>query len=242
MVNDLPDSGCSASQARVGVPDRRSAGAGRWGCALALCAASLGVAQRAHACVRPSPIPFEIDPALQGVDIEPPSTPVDVGGVATRASGEFCRGGTCVVSSCGSSGNIRVEFSSAAGDAPDAEEVGYQLRFVEGVMPEGVAPVLERITVGVSPLQFEVPFDDVVSIDATFQLVAIDRAGNESAPSAPFHVSFDGCTRAPGADACLEDLPTDAACNLPHTAPQPGLGLSWLALVAAGTLVRRWRR
>ena len=41
-------------------------------------------------------------------------------------------------------------------------------------------------------------------------MIAIDDAGNESAPSEPFHLAFDGCTLAATGDLCESDYDADA--------------------------------
>jgi hypothetical protein len=63
---------------------------------------------------------------------------------------------------------------------------------------------------GPTPLRVQLSFDDVPSVAATLRVIAIDAAGNESAPSEPFQVGFDGCTLAATGDQCEQDYDADA--------------------------------
>jgi hypothetical protein len=110
-------------------------------------------------------------------------------------------------------------------------------------------------------------FDEITSLDATLRAVAIDAAGNESAPSEPFAVQFVGCTLAAIGNVCEHDFDPDselslgsdeadtdeaevvpglaadaASCSLPsasgHASAVTGLALA-AALLGLGSLRRR---
>jgi hypothetical protein len=192
---------------------------------------------------------FSVDPSLQGIDIEPPGAPAPVSGSASRFSGKLCRGDTCVVSTCGSTGSVSLRLTPAVDDQTELAELGYRLQLVQG----NVAPELEaalssivHAPPGVDPdltlaLQIEVPYEEVVSLDATFELVAVDRAGNESMPSEAFPLAFDGCTHAPDLDGCVEDIEAEMSCSAaPAGAPRASGG--WAAAAVAFCMLAQRRR
>jgi hypothetical protein len=179
--------------------------------AVACCLGSVwGWGRDAAACVRPAPLEFSMDLAQRVLDAEPPSAPLHVTGLATRYSGSFCDGDECVVSSCGSAGFVQLEFEPAQDDR--STQLGYRLQARSGAVPEALQPALERITAAGSSFTIDLlPFDEIAGLDATFALVAIDNAGNESAPSEPFHLAFNGCTQVVGLTGCAEDM-TGVTC------------------------------
>jgi hypothetical protein len=229
-------------------------------CALAM--SELGGSRNAQACTRPLLVEFAIDPALVGRDLRPPSAPAGVTGSASRTSGVFCRGNECTFNTCGSQVDLRLEFQPALDDRTTPP--GYQLRFREGFVPPELEGPLSRVFVGAPPLHVEIleGFEAVVALDASFELVALDRAGNESAASEPFRLAFNGCTQIMGQDGCAEDRATLVTCSnggcveaasesesgcalalgssapgVPASAGRVGLGLAGCAL-----LLRRRRR
>jgi len=230
-------------------------------CALAV-SEQLSSARAAQACLKPSPVEFTLDSVLAGRDLEPPRAPRVVSALASRDSGSFCTGDRCMVSTCGSEAYVQLEFEPPL-EAPSAPgERGYRLRFREGVVPPELAGPLKRIVAGVSPLRVSVPeaFDAVVALDASFELVALDRAGNESAASEPFRIAFNACTRVPGLEGCAEDsrppvtctaasgcvqaaLESDSACALAPGGPIPGSrALVGIGLTGCALQLRRRRR
>jgi hypothetical protein len=227
-----------------------------WLAGAALLGASVWLldAADAQACTRPAPAEFSIDARAKGL-AKPPPAPTRVTGTASRSSGYFCASdGTCTVNTCGSSGSLQVAFESTL-DQATAYQVGYRLRFVEGSMPAEIEEPISAIAVGASPLTFELPFESVTALDATFELVAIDRAGNESEASEPFRVSFDGCTRTIGLAGCVEDTGGRVTCSdgmcSEEAAAETGCGFATmgshtaaslgLALAALGLTLRRRR-
>jgi hypothetical protein len=226
----------------------------------ALAGALLGLAaavlqsDAAQACSRPAPLEFRLDLDAVAVDRSPPAPPAGVSARVTRTSGTYCDSdGLCIVSSCGSTGSLQLQFTPPADEATPAQQLGYRVRWLDGSLPASLAAPLERIAVGASPLTIELPFDAIPELDATFELIAIDRAGNESDASEPFHAAFDGCTHSVGLGGCAEDTggrvvcadgtcfesaATGCAFRPGRSAPAAGL-----ALVLAGALcVLRRRR
>jgi hypothetical protein len=108
---------------------------------------------------------------------------------------------------------LQLEFEPALDNRSDSSDLGYRLKFVSGSVPSELEVALRRIHGGTSPLHFDLPFDPVVDLDATFELVALDRAGNESAGSEPFRVAFDGCTHAIDLQGCVEDTGGRVTCS-----------------------------
>lgn len=221
----------------------------------ALLGLALGVlhARPLLACVRPEPLEFALDPAAVRVDRQAPTKPARVTASVTRTSGFYCASdGICLASSCGSAGSLQLLFTPAADERLPANELGYQLRWLEGSLPAALEEPLRRIVVGTSPLQLELPFDPIPELDATFELIAIDRAGNESDASEPFHVAFDGCTRSIGIGGCAEETSgrvscVDGTCFETREASGCALGRAasvsasgWVLVVAACALAR-WR-
>ena len=206
---------------------------------------------RAHACLRPEPEPFSIDPALQGVDVAAPSTPTPIEASVSRWAGEFCRKGTCVASSCGSTASVELRFEPPVDDHTEPTRLGYRLLQVSGYVPPALQPALYSIIHAPLGLDddfvprtyyIDVPYQDVVDLDATFKLIAVDRAGNESAPSDPFHAAFDGCTSSPDLDGCIEDIEVETSCSVVPRAPLPAGGWATLVLLGAAFSQRRRAR
>lgn len=230
----------------------------------ALGAAMLGLAAvvshagSALACVRPELPEFSLDPLAAGSDQQPPTRPGLVTASVTRQNGNFCGSdGLCIVSSCGSLGALVLVLEPATDDRAAANELGYRLRWLEGSVPAELEAPLQRIALGTEQLRFELPFDPIPELDATFELIAIDRAGNESDASEPFHVAFDGCTRSIGFGGCAEDMgvacadgtcfeplqgsTVEGGCALVRVGSPSTGALSLLAVLAASALALRGR-
>ncbi|HEU4582326.1 MAG TPA: hypothetical protein VFS67_28915 [Polyangiaceae bacterium] len=175
--------------------------------AVACCLSGVWAWERtAAACSRPAPIEFALDPAQRALDSVAPSAPLHVSGIAGRYSGSFCDRDECTVSSCGSAGFVQLEFEPAQ-DARSSV-LGYRLRLRSGAVPEALWAKLGGITAARSSFRIDLlPFDEIAALDASFTLAAIDSAGNESAPSEPFHLAFNGCTELVNHSGCAEDLP-----------------------------------
>jgi hypothetical protein len=224
----------------------------------ALAAAGLSWGRSVQACTRPLPSEFSIDPALARLDVEPPGAPRAVTALASRTSGTFCKGDVCTVNTCGSEAYLQLEFEPALGDRSAPGDLGYRLRFLEGVVPPQLAGPLQRVFSGVPPLRVSVPegFDAVVALDASFELVAVDHTGNESPGSEPFRLAFNACTQVLGLGGCAEDRAERVTCTASgcvEAAPESDSGCSFasrrspvgaaygLSAVALGLLLRRRR-
>ena len=180
--------------------------------AVACCLGSVGAwAQDAAACIRPAPLEFSIDATQRALDSEPPSAPLHVAGTASRYSGTYCDARQCSTSSCGSGGGLQLSFEPARDNRSSV--LGYRLQLLSGSVPAGLRAPLGQLTAGTSALHIDLPFDEVTGLDATFALVAVDHAGNESAPSEPFRVAFDGCTQVLGRTGCAEEMPGVTCSN-----------------------------
>ena len=117
------------------------------------------------------------------------------------------------------------------------------------------------------PLFLRPGFDELPSLDVTLAAVAVDAAGNESEPTAPFSVRFDGCTLAAVGDRCEDELEPDAdlsaafeeqlaagfdpagsspegasGCALGAGRVSPGPEGAWLAALALGSAAFAVRR
>jgi hypothetical protein len=183
----------------------------------ALAAAALSWGRSVQACTRPLPSEFSIDPALARPDLAPPGAPRAVTALASRTSGTFCKGEVCTVNTCGSEAYLQLQFepAPALGERGAPGDLGYRLRFLDGVVPAELGGPLQRVFSGVSPLRVSVPegFDAVVALDASFELIAVDRAGNESPGSEPFRLAFNACTQVLGQGGCAEDRAERVTCS-----------------------------
>jgi hypothetical protein len=59
---------------------------------------------------------------------------------------------------------------------------------------------------GGRPIYLRPTFEELPQVHAELSAVAVDAAGNESEPSAPFSIHFDGCTLAAVGDRCEDDI------------------------------------
>ena len=192
--------------------------------------------QPVAACVIAEPAPFTLDQKLVGVDVTSPTPFRDVHAVLRQISGTRCEGKTCTSSSCGDDGVVELTFRPAEDDRGD---VGYRVIW-HGTGPSGWADGVVALN-GANTIVLHPGFDEVARLDGQLSLVAVDRAGNESEPSAPIPVSWSGCMSyfdAP--ERCVQHT---ESCTI--AAPGAGQTRSALPLMAAGLLAlalcRRWR-
>lgn len=170
----------------------------------------LSQSQQAAACVLEPLRLHHSDADLARIDTAPPERPVVLAAEAYRRSGLTCGQDICVANNCGDLGGVAVDLS-ADDDQTPAREIGFRLELVEGDVPPALRRMLGVDLAGPTPLRVQLSFDDVPSVAATLRVIAIDAAGNESAPSEPFEVGFDGCTLAATGDQCEQDYDADAA-------------------------------
>src|SRR4051812_35903912 len=181
----------------------------RTGTIIALLLPLLGQSQRAAACVLEPLRLHHSDADLARIDTAPPAQPVVLAAQAYRRSGLTCGQDICVANNCGDLGGVAVDLS-ADDDQTPARDIGFRLELVEGDVPPALRRMLGVELAGPTPLRVQLSFDDVPSVAATLRVIANDAAGNESAPSEPFQVGFDGCTLAATGDQCEQDYDADA--------------------------------
>jgi hypothetical protein len=214
-------------------------------CALLLAGAVL-CPQLAAACSQVAPEAFEIDRSLAGTDQTAPTPFRGLTASTRRIAGEHCKNGICINSSCGDTGYIELRFEPPRDHADGAQDtessdLGYRVVWLGGKMPEAMRDeigVLRPLNAGPS-LTVEAGFAGITELDVELALVAVDRAGNESAPSEPVHVQWSGCTE-------YFDEPMCAApgsnCGVSESTSRPVHAGLWVwmtgVLVAVGI---RWR-
>jgi len=132
-----------------------------------------------------------------------------VGVEAYRRSGMTCTLASCIATSCGNTGTVRIDLAPAADDGTPPHQLGYRLALAGGVLPESMRALIGVDLAGDRPVLLRPTFDEVPSLDLLLSAVAIDAAGNESEPSEPFVVQFDGCTLAAVGDRCEDELDPD---------------------------------
>jgi hypothetical protein len=210
--------------------------------------AALGIAfapSSAWACSTAAPVPFVIDPNLKASDSTPPTPFLDIASMTARVNGEHCQGNECSSSSCGSSGALILTFESPHDS--QSTQLGYRVVWLSGAMPLSLQPAVSSVRPleGSGALTLELGFDEVTRLDGDLALIAVDQAGNESAPSEPVHVEYSGCTSYFDQPGCIA-APSCAAVlrGAPSPSPAPGPGARWaLPLLAAVALaVGRFRR
>ena len=136
--------------------------------------AAMGGSGRAHACDIPAPTLHAIDPAMVGVDQTAPVLPQPQVGPVTYHD-EGCG------SSCGEFADVEIS-NLATDDMTPPERIGYRFAVVAGTPPADFAPPSRpqlarwngKYLLGLSGTS--------ESFDFTLSMVAIDAAGNESAP------------------------------------------------------------
>jgi hypothetical protein len=178
----------------------------------------------AHSCSRLTLEPHTTQPDEAAADSTAPEPPRITGVTVDRSYGprsEGCSGGS--ESSCDGTGTIGFELAEGADDRTTPDQLGYRIERVAGDLPTGVVlPGAVRAHDGWLWLEFTDPGpDDQDEIDVTFRIVAVDLAGNESAPSA----------RARARD------PGDEGCALARG--RGGSAGPLMALALAGWIVRR---
>ncbi len=186
----------------------------------------------ATACVLEPTLPHHLDATLAQVDTAAPRTPVVVEAMAYRRSGLTCGQDVCVANNCGDLGGVAIDLEAGRDDRTPSDRLGYRLELVDGEVPEQLRSLLGVNLAGPTPVRLHLAFDQVPAVNATLRIIALDEAGNESPPSQPFEVSFDGCTLAATGDQCESDYDADGEYAARHA---QGGELSAGAGVAEGT-------
>lgn len=178
----------------------------------------------ATACVLEPLRPYRSDASLARIDTAAPQAPVVVAAAAYRRSGMTCGQDVCVANNCGDLGGVAVDLEAGRDDRTPPNRLGYRLELVDGEVPEQLRSLLGVNLAGPTPVRLHLAFDQVPAVNAMLRIIALDEAGNESAPSAPFEVSFDGCTLAATGDACESDYDADAEYAAKQAAALDGAG------------------
>jgi hypothetical protein len=178
-------------------------------------------AGRASACYLEPTLLHRIDPELARVDTVAPGRPVVVAVEVLRRSGLTCGVETCVENSCGDTGTVLIDLAPTSDDRTPSAEIGYRLEWLDGVVPQSMRELVGVNLAGRAPLLLRPSFAEVLTLDATLRVVAIDAAGNESPPSEPFELEFDGCTLAAVGDQCEHEFDADAELASPLEGAQP---------------------
>jgi hypothetical protein len=196
---------------------------------------SVLAAQEALCCSYPAPNVHQVDTRL--ADQNAPAAPTDVVALVTRRLGQVCDDDGCVSQSCGDSAALLLEFNLAVDDQSPEQNVGYRLEPAGQPLPDYLAglPTQRRQ----NGFWWHLPFAASAQLDTVAALVAIDEAGNESLPSEPFVIAFDGCTHPPIGESCYQE--EEGSCAVGPA--QRGAEGQWS--VALGTLavsIARLRR
>jgi hypothetical protein len=154
--------------------------------ALVAALATVAAAPPARACSYPALTPHVIDPAAQAVDHTPPATPALTVEKIKRGQGPRNDGCGSSASSCDDFGVITLANPTADDQTP-VEAIGYRFALVSGAFPVGFALPTDTIGKLVTDGRIFLPWldgadDDQDSIDFTLEIVAVDAAGNTSAP------------------------------------------------------------
>ncbi|HKO90689.1 MAG TPA: hypothetical protein VJU61_06035 [Polyangiaceae bacterium] len=190
----------------------------------------------------------QINPELRGVDVTPPPPPQVSAAALERRRGESCQGGVCISNSCGNLATLSIDLVAGEDDRTPASELGYRLEVLDGEIPESLRDQLgmaRRASGG--QLLYRPAFEDAALLDAALYVVAIDAAGNESAPSPAFRVQFDGCTLSALNDEC-DEAPGEgsvASCTVSNPrSTRAGAGLAGAlgALALLGLRAHRRQR
>jgi hypothetical protein len=167
-----------------------------WACVLALVVGSglLVPVHRVAAC-SVAIVEFVIDASLREGDSEAPVPFGALTAFTRRVSATRCEGNKCTHSTCGDHGLLELQFD-ARDDGTGSDRVGYRVLWLSGELSaqaraalDGVKPLFEtqRVTL-------DVGWSEVPQLTGELALIAVDHAGNESAPSDPVHVEWSGCT------------------------------------------------
>lgn len=201
----------------------------------------------ALACVQEPSEAYATDPSLRASDTTAPTPFTEVSARVERRDNLRCSGDICTQSSCPKQGYVELSFRAPTDDQA-RRDIGYRIVWLHGSVPSSVRATLDRVwplappsADGEGTLTFSVGFNEIEQLNAEIALVAVDLAGNESAPSEPVELQFSGCTiplggtQCEGAQCSVRALGTSRA----HSA----LGFSGLLGASAGLyLLRRWRR
>jgi hypothetical protein len=155
-------------------------------------------------------VPHHSDAEQAEVDTAAPSRPVIVAADTTRRAGLSCGQDICVQNNCGDLGMVEIELAPGEDDLTPPGQMGYRIELVSGDVPESMRRLIGVALAGPAPLLLRPSFEEVPSLSATLQVVAVDGAGNESAPSEPFTLAWSGCTLSATGDQCEGEFGADS--------------------------------
>ena len=171
---------------------------------------------RARACDPAGPTQHTIDPAQVGVDQTPPQLrDPQVAEIRNNQSSNGCAG------KCGSDHTARL-INLGTDDLTPVDRIGYRVTLVAGEAPR-------LLNLGGNPMRGAIDgsltlwWDGDDDFDFTLQLIAVDAAGNESAPKT-VRVSDGG------------------GCSVSGRRPSDGSALALLALALLSVAARPLRR
>jgi hypothetical protein len=154
--------------------------------ALIVPAAVLAHARPSHACSIPGPTPHTIDPQRQASDHQAPTLAAPAPPKITRGRAAHRAGCTSSASSsCDDVGLIDIALS-ASDDMSPSSAIGYRFSMVSGKLPDGLQLPADAVRPGTGSSVVLAWIDEMTDtqepFDFTVQIVAVDEAGNESAP------------------------------------------------------------
>jgi len=171
---------------------------------------TLAAPRLASACVLRPMVLHHSDAEQAQFDTAAPRRPVIVAADTTRRAGLSCEQDICVQNNCGDLGMVEIELAPGEDDLTPPGQMGYRIELVRGDVPESMRSLLGVALAGPAPLLLRPSFDEVPSLSATLQVVAVDAAGNESAPSEPFTLGWGGCTQTATGDGCESEYGADS--------------------------------
>jgi MYXO-CTERM domain-containing protein len=185
-----------------------------------IAATAAAMTRDARACEPLGYITHTVDPSMQATDQMPPTLPA-IPPAQFHFANDDSRGG-CGGSYCPDVGSIQITVA-ATDDWTKPGQIGYRLSLVAGALAPGLMLPADAIEPGGSLLQLYWDSTTGRPVDFTLQVVAIDLAGNESAPQT-VRVKND----------------SGHACAVAQTDAHPGAaGITLLALIATAYGRRR---
>lgn len=188
-------------------------------CSLAVVATVVGALRvDARACDAVGTYPHTVDTSMQATDQTPPTLPA-IPAPTIHYADETSDGVGCGAK-CGEATYVGIP-AVATDDTTDRYRIGYRFSLESGVLPSNFA--LPATAIDPNGDVVRIFFNsETASFDFTLQVVAIDLAGNESAPQSVRVVQMNHACAVAGA-------------------PATGYRFGWLALAGALVLAARRR-
>jgi hypothetical protein len=178
---------------------------------------------RAWACSLQGLTPHMVDASMQASDHVAPTLPASIPSEVLAANPSM-DSGSCSGSDSSCDNLEKIELAAdATDDMTPADRIGYRLTLKEGTLPTGLELPAEAVEPSSGKLDLFWFNTNHEAVDFTMNVVAIDLAGNESAPQA-VRASDDG--------------PRACAVARPRAS---GHGLGWVAIVGLLLAARRRR-